>query len=121
VTESAVNNFHIGQVASLVQSATNSVIQGEINTDQTLAAGVRDLIQQIGQWLRTANLPAPVEDDTRKKPTELHEAESAENPDRGRLKRGLEALKRVVAPAGEHLLKLAVDAAGSKLLGSPPT
>lgn len=117
ITEAVVNNIHIGQVGSFVQSATNSVVRSEINTTQTLAEGVHNLVQQVGQWLPVANLPGQVEGDARKALAELQQAGSSDKPDGGRLRKGLEALKRVVAPAGEHLLKIAIDAAVTRLLG----
>lgn len=118
LTESVVTHIHIGSVGSFVQSATNSVVQGEVNTASTLAKGVHDLVQQIAQSLPTANLPAQVAEDTRKALDELREAENGDKPDSGRLRMGLEMLKRVVAPAGEHILKLGIDAVVTKLLGS---
>jgi hypothetical protein len=120
VTANTVNNISINQVGSFVQSAEHSVVQGGIDSTQSLSDGVRDLVQQVEQLLPAANLLAPVKDDVREALGELNEAASAKTPDRGRLRKGLETLRRVLAPAGEHLLKIAVDAVITKLLGPQP-
>jgi hypothetical protein len=56
VTAQTINNFHIGQVGSLVQNAENSVIQGGIDSTLNLTIGVRDLVQQLEQLLPAAHL-----------------------------------------------------------------
>jgi hypothetical protein len=117
VTEHIINNISIGQVGSFVQSAEHSVVQGSVGTTAELANGTRDLVRQFGQMLPASDLPAPIKDDARTALDQLNDAANAKPPDHGRIRRGLEALKRVLAPAGEHLLKIAVDAAISRLLG----
>jgi hypothetical protein len=126
LTESVITNIHIGQVGAFVQNATHATVQGEVKTTTEISKGVLDLVQKLEQWLPTANFSAPVEQETRKALVELRDAGNTQMPDKGRIARGLEALKRVVAPAGENLLKFAVDAGVSKLLESlsnlpPPT
>jgi AbiTii len=118
VTAQTVNNFHIQQVASFVQNAENSVVQGGIDSSLNLTTGVRNLVQQVEQLLPATHLEPSLQKETRAALDELKEAANSTNPDSGRLRKGLETLKRVLAPAGEHLLKIAVDTAVTKLLGN---
>jgi AbiTii len=117
VTEQTINNFHIGQVGAFVQNAEKSVVQGGVESTMTLATGARDLVQQVEQLLPAAQLEPALEKQTHAALDELKEAANSATPDIGRLRKGLESLKRVLAPAGEHLIKIAVDAAVTKLLG----
>lgn len=116
-TAQTVNNFNIGQVGAFVQNAENTLVQGGIDSTLNLASGVRDLVQQVEQFLPAANLPATLQEEARTALDELKEAANNAKPDSGRLRKGLETLKRVLAPTGEHLLKIAVDAAVTKLIG----
>ena len=116
VTAQTINNFHIRQVGSLVQNAENSVVQGGIDSSLNLTTGVRDLVQQLERLLPAAHLEPSLQKETRAALDELKEAANSTSPDSGRLRNGLESLKRVLAPAGEHLLKIAVDAVVTKLL-----
>jgi hypothetical protein len=116
-TAQTINNFHIQQVGSFVQNAENSVVQGGIESTLNLAAGVRNLVQQVEQLLPAAHLERSLQKETLAALDELKEVADSTSPDSGRLRKGLESLKRVLAPAGEHLLKIAVDAAVTKLLG----
>jgi hypothetical protein len=118
VTAQTINNFHIQQVGSLVQNAENSVVQGGVDSTLNLAAGVRDLVQQVEQFLPAVRLEQSLMRQSRAALDELKEAANSTNPDSSRLRQGLESLKRVLAPAGEHLLKIAVDATVAKLIGS---
>jgi hypothetical protein len=116
-TAQTVNNISIGQVGAFVQNAENTLVQGGVDATLNLAGGVRDLLQQVEQFLPAANLPAEVQGETRAALEELRDAANSAKPDSGRLRKGLETLKRVLAPAGEHLLRIAVDAAVTKLIG----
>jgi hypothetical protein len=116
-TAQTINNFHIQQVGSFVQNAENSVVQGGIDSTLNLATGVRNLVQQVEQLLPAAHLEPSLQKETLAALDELKEVADSTSPDSGRLRKGLESLKRVLAPAGEHLLKIAVDAAVTKLLG----
>ena len=109
--------FHIEHVGSFVQNADRSVVHGEVNSAHTLVKGVRDFVGQVEKLLPVSDLPANVQGQARAALEELKEAEAGEQPDEGRLHRGLSALKRALAPAGESLLRLAVDAAVSKFVG----
>ena len=116
MTAQKINHFHIQQLGALVQNAENSVVQGGIDTTLNFA-GVRDFVQQFEQLLPAAHLEPSLEKQTRDAVDELKEVANSASPDSGRLRKGLESLKRVLAPAGEHLLKIAVDAAVTKFLG----
>jgi hypothetical protein len=117
VTAQTINNFHIGQVGSLVQNAENSVIQGGIDSTLNVETGVRNLVHQVEQLLPAANLEPALKNEVYAAIEELKGALNSTSPDSGRLRKGLEYLKRVLAPAGEHALKALVDAAVTKLLG----
>src|SRR5207248_1197071 len=117
-TAQTINNIHIGQVGSFVQSAENAIIQGEIASTINLRNGVRSLAEQVEQLLPASKLPPQLQRETRAALNELKDAADLPEPDSGRLRRGLQTLKRVLAPAGEHLLKIAVDAAVTKLTGA---
>jgi hypothetical protein len=118
VTAQTINHFSIGQVGSFVQSAKGSFVQGsvEATTTTTLSQSTLELVQQIDALLPASNLPAEIHAEAQAALGELKQAATASQPDRGRLQKGLETLKRALAPAGETLLKLAVDAAVAKLL-----
>jgi hypothetical protein len=118
VTAQTINNFNIQKVGSFVQNAENSVVHGGIDSTLNLTTGVRDLVQQVEQLLPSAHLEQSLQKETCAVLDELKEAANSTSPDSGRLRKGLESLKRVLAPAGEHLIKIAVDATVSKLIGS---
>jgi hypothetical protein len=115
-TAHTVNNINIGQVGAFVQGAENSVIQGGVDAVLNLD-GVHQLVKQVEQLLSVADLPNSVKENTEIALAEIKQAADSSVPDRGRLRRALEGLKRLVAPAGEHLLRIGVDAAVTKLLG----
>jgi hypothetical protein len=117
VAAQTVNHINIGQVGSFVQHAAQSVVQGSVEaTTTTLSQSTLDLVQQVEALLPASNLSAPIQGETLAALGELKEAASAQHPESGRLRKGLESLKRVLAPAGETLLKMAVDTAVTKLL-----
>lgn len=118
VTARTVNNFHIEQVASFVQNAENSIVQGRIDSTLNLRKGACQLAQQVEQLLPAVHLEQSLQNETYAALDELKEAANSTSPDSGRLRKALESLKRVLAPAGEHLLKIAVDATVAKLIGS---
>jgi hypothetical protein len=113
--QSVSNIYNIGQIATFVQNAESSVAQGELASAAHLVSGTHDLIEQIEQLLTPSDLPADMKDQARAALSELREAVNAPEPNSSRLRRGLDALKRVFAPAGEHLLKIAVDAVVTRL------
>jgi hypothetical protein len=114
VTEKTV--IHIGQVGAYVHSAEYSTVHGEITSSLDLN-GIRQLLQYVEQLLPAANLPAPIKENTETALVELKQAADSATPDGGRVQNALRTLKRVLAPAGEHLLRIGVDAAVTKLLG----
>jgi hypothetical protein len=116
VTARTVNNIHIEQVGSFVQKIL--FVQGGIDSTLNLRTGVRELVQQVEQLLPAAQLEQSLQKETYAALDELKEAASSTSPDSGTLRKGVESLKRVLAPAGEHLLKIAVDATVTKLIGS---
>ena len=117
VAAQTINIFHNTKVGSVVQNAENSVVQGGIDSTLNVETGVRNLVQQVEQLLPAAHLERSLQKETLAALDELKEVADSTSPDSGRLRKGLESLKRVLAPAGEHLLKIAVDAAVTKLLG----
>lgn len=116
VTAQTINNIHIAQVGSFVQQAENSVVQGGVDSALNLN-GVHHLIKQVEQLLPAAELPSSIKENTEIALEELKQATTTSLPDKGRVRKALEGLKHVVAPAGEHLLRIGVDAAVTKLLG----
>jgi hypothetical protein len=117
VTANTVNHISIGQVGSFVQNAQDSVVQGTVESTTTLSRSTLDLVQQVEALLPASNLLPAIHNEAQAALGELREAANAPTPESGRLKKGLETLKRVLAPAGESLLKYAVDAAVTKILG----
>ena len=117
-TAKTVNNIHISQVGSFVQQANNSYVQGgvESNTTTELSQSTLNLVQELEALLPVSNLPVDVRGAAQATLGELKQEASAATPDSGRLRKGWESLKRVLAPAGETVIKLAVDAAVTKLL-----
>ena len=118
VTASAVNSIYINQVGAFAFNADHSVVQGSVETTRltTLSQSTLGLVQQVEALLAASNLPVEIQGATQAALAELNQEASAATPDSGRVRKGLESLKRVLAPAGETLLKLAVDAAVTKLL-----
>jgi hypothetical protein len=108
----------MSQVGALAFNADHSVVQGsvEVHTTTNLSQSTLDLVQQVETLLPVSNLPEDINAEAQAVLGELKQAAGAPRPDSGRLRKGLESLKRVLAPAGETLLKLAVDAAVTKLL-----
>jgi hypothetical protein len=116
VTTSAVNSIHINQVGAFAFNADHSLVQGSVEATTTLSQSTLDLVRQVEALLPASNLTVAIQGATQAALAELKQEASAAIPDSGRLRKGLESLKRVLAPAGETLLKLAVDAAVTKLL-----
>lgn len=115
-TAKTVTNIHIEQVGAFVQNAKNSVVQGGVNSTINLP-GVHQLLKQVEELLPGADLPKSVKENTETALAELKHAAEASTPDRGRLRSALQRLQRVVAPAGEHLLRIGVDAAVTRIFG----
>jgi hypothetical protein len=117
LTAQTVNNFNIAQVGSFVQSAQHSVVQGGIGSAIDFAADVQRFVREMEPLLSAADLPSPIRDSAHQALSDLKGDTIASNPDIGRLRKGLEALKRTLAPAAESVIKIAVDTAVTKLLG----
>ena len=118
LTAQTVNNINIAQVGAFAISANNSTVEGSVNSTTTIAHGVRELVQQMEPLVPVAGLPISVRSATESALAELKQAACEPAPDRSRLRQGLESLKRVRAPAGETILKLAVDTAIKSLFGA---
>jgi hypothetical protein len=117
VTTSTVNSIHINQVGAFALHADHSVMRGSVEaTTTTLSQSTLDLVQQVEALLPASKLPVEIQGATQAALGDLKREATALTPDNGRLRKALESLKRVLAPAGETLLKIAVDAAVSKLL-----
>jgi hypothetical protein len=114
-TAATVNNIHIGQVGSFVQSAENSIVQGGVDAVLNLDR-VRQFVEQVEQLLSGADVPKSVKEDTEAALSEVKQA-AAHPHERGKLTAALRAVGRAAAPAGAHLLKVAVDARVARLLG----
>ncbi|MGH7783461.1 MAG: hypothetical protein ACREO5_06450, partial [Candidatus Binatia bacterium] len=82
-----INNFHIEKVGSFVQNADSSVVQGDVNLTLNLAAGVRDLVQQVEQLLPAARLEHQLMQESRAALDELKEEANSTSPDSGRLRK----------------------------------
>jgi hypothetical protein len=116
-TASTINNINIEQVGAFVQSVQDSTVQGNVNATLDVS-GIRQLVKYVEQLLPAADLPAPIKENTETALQELKQAADGNGtPDVGRLRKALGTLKRVLAPAGEHLLRIGVDAAVTKILG----
>jgi hypothetical protein len=114
--QTVTNHIHISQVGSFVQNADRSVVQGVVGSTLDLE-GVKELLQQIEPLLPASNIAVPVKEATEDVLDELKSEAGKQNPDSSRLRILLESLKRVLAPAGDHLVRIAVDSAITKLLG----
>lgn len=118
VTAQTINNFHIsGQVGALAVSADRSVVQGSVEATLNLPRETLGFVQQMEALLPVASLPTQIHEDVRRELESLKQEASSAHPEGSRLRKGLETLRRVLAPTGETLVKLAVDAAVTKLLG----
>jgi len=113
-TAPTVNNIHIGQIGSFVQNAENSVVQGGVDAVLNLDR-VHRLVQQVEQLLSMPDVPKSVKENTETALSEVKQA-AAHPHESGRFKAALQAVTRAVAPAGEHALRIGVDAAVTKLL-----
>jgi hypothetical protein len=121
LTAQTITNIHIGNVGAFVQQAEGSFVHGQIDSTTNISQATLDFVQQAAAMLPGAALPSLIDEQMRAALDELKQAAEVANPESGRLRKGFETLKRVLAPAGETLLKLAVDAAVTKLLGQLPT
>ena len=116
-TAQTVNNIHIAQVGSFVQNAENSIVQGGVDAVVNMT-GVHQLVKQVEELLPGADLPQSVKENATNALAELKDAADGKPQDKGRLRRALEHLTQAIAPAGDHLLRIAVDAAVTKLFGT---
>jgi hypothetical protein len=114
-TAQTVNNIHIAQVGSFVQSAENSIIQGGVDAVLNLDR-VRQFVDQVEQLLSGAEIPQSVKEETVTALSAVKQA-AASPHESGRLRAALRAVGRAVAPAGEHLVRIAVDQGLNTLLG----
>ena len=114
-TERVVNNINIGQVSSFIQAATNTTVTASLDASTILLEKAKDLTQQLETLLPAAQLPAKVQADAEAAVVELKEASNEATPNPGRVRGTLNALQRALAPAGEKLVKIAVDAAINKM------
>lgn len=114
-TAEAISHIHIAQVGMFVQNADHSVLQGGVGSSFSLVQQAQQFVQQVEKLLPAAEFPAAVQAEAKAALTEIKEATA--HHDDGRIRKGLSVLKRALAPAGETLLKIAVDAAVTKLLG----
>ena len=114
-TAPTVTNIHIAQVGSFVQHAEKSIVQGGVNAVLNLDR-VHQFVEQVEQLLSAADVPKSVKEDTEAALSEVKQA-AAHPHESGKLRAALQRVGRAVAPAGEHLLRIAVDAGLSRLLG----
>jgi hypothetical protein len=116
VTAKTINHFNINQVGSFVQHAEHSVVQGGIDSTIISPRGTLEFVKQVEALLPVSNLPAHIQKETVAALDELKQEAGAANPESGRLRKGLESIKRVLAPASETALKIVVDTLVTKLL-----
>jgi hypothetical protein len=76
---------------------------------------VQQFVEQVEQLLSAADVPKSVKEDTEAALSEVKQA-TAHPHESGKLRAALQRFGRAVAPAGEHLLRIAVDAGVSRLL-----
>jgi hypothetical protein len=95
--------------SNIQQGTTNSTITAtQTISDQQLAEGVRLLIAQLDRALQASQLSAPLQDQAKASIAELREATDVPAPDASRLRRGLEALKRIMEQATGDLVAAGV-------------
>jgi methylmalonyl-CoA mutase N-terminal domain/subunit len=108
--------YNIENVGTLVQSADRSIIQGGVHSNVGLMQEADQLVGQVEKLLPAADdLPAEVRAEATRAIAELKEATASR--DEGRVRKGLEFLKRALAPAGEHLVRIAVDQLVARMTG----
>ena len=108
-TTSTVHSININQVGAFALHADRSVIQGsvEATTSTTmLSQSTLDLVQQVEALLPASKLPVEIQGATQAALGELKREATADAPDSGRLRRGLESLKKVLAQPGKRCSKL---------------
>jgi hypothetical protein len=115
-TAQTVNNIHIAQVGSFVQNADKSIVQGGVDAVVNMT-GIHQLVKQVEELLPGADLPQLVKENTTNALAELKQVADGNVQEKGRLRRAAEGLSQALAPAGEHLLKIAVDSAITKIFG----
>jgi AbiTii len=106
--------YNIENVGTLVQSADRSIIQGGVNVD--LMQQADHLAERVEKLLPAAiDLPEKVRAEAAAAIAEIKEATASR--DEGRVRKSLAFLRRALAPAGEHLVRIAVDQVVAKMTG----
>lgn len=115
-TAQTINNIHIsGQVGSFVQSAESSVVQGGVDAVLNLDR-VHQFVEQVEQLLSSADVSNSVKEDTEAALSEVKQV-AAHPDDTGKLGAALRRVRQAVAPLGEHLFRIGVDAGIDRLPG----
>ncbi len=109
--EITYNILHVGTMtgSNIQQGTANSQITAtQTITTQQFVENVQKLVDQVERALPTSDLPTEVQQQTKAIMAELRAAASERTPDTGRLRRGLEALKRIMEHAAGHLVAAGV-------------
>jgi hypothetical protein len=108
------NNAMFGHNTTILIGHQSSITASQTINGSELAENVRKLLDQMEPLL--PNLPVSVRDDAQGALTELREAAAAATPDIGRLRRGLESLKRIMEHATGHVVATGILALIGELL-----
>jgi hypothetical protein len=103
-------------VATSGSSQVSQVSQIDPAVLRQFIDGVRAMVEQTEGLLSTANLTPERKDEAAALLTELREGAAAADPDTGRLRRGLESLRRVMEHAAGHVVGMGVITGIEKLL-----
>jgi hypothetical protein len=103
-------------VASSGSSQVSHVSQMDPATLRQFIEGVGALVEQTERLLSAAGLAPERETEAATTLAELREAVGAHDPDSGRLRRGLESLRRVMEHASGHVVGMGVVTGIEKLL-----
>jgi hypothetical protein len=113
-------NINIGNIGNAVGlgafgDRTTITATQQLNVTE-LRTGVRELVEQLEQQLPSSALPVSVKNDATVVLDELRSAAMARRPDASRLRRGLQALERVMEEAAGHIVAAGALALIAKLL-----
>ena len=102
-------NVETATGSNIQQGTANSQITAtQTITTQQFVENVQKLVDQVEHALPTSDLPTEVQEQTKAIMAELRAAASEQTPDTGRLRRGLEALKRIMEHVAGHLVAAGV-------------
>jgi hypothetical protein len=111
-------NIHTMTGSNIQQGTKNShITANQAITTQELAAGVKQLVEQLDRLLLASPLPSQLQGKATQAINELRAASHKSVPDAGRLRRGLESLRHVLEHATGHLIAAGALQLIAQLLG----